>query len=819
MSDGAGTGAFADLRVIEVGGLEGLYAGKLLADQGAEVILVEPPDGHASRWLPPYAPDVIDETASVPFAYYNGNKRSVCLPLDTPDGRDSLAGLTTGADVVLAAGRPVDLRALGIEPGVLTRESGRLVVATVTPFGWEGPRADWVADDLVLQALGGMMNLGGYHDGRPLRPPELQSGISAGVFAAAGIAAAVLCRDTAGHGQHVDVSVQESVVMGLENSIQFYDMEDRVRTRHGGARVQVGRGVFESADGYVYLMLGMHAGSRFWPLFLRWLETEQVAGREALSGGHWSRREYIESEEAKAVFNDVFTSFTRTRTKQELYRSAQAHGVPLAPVNTIADVRLDRHLTARGFFVPVARAQWGHGPAEAPGAPYRMTGTPWQGRYAPPGLGADTERVLREGRTHPAPAGDAGRSHPALTGGSHGGPLAGVRVVDLSWVGAGPYCTRILADLGADVVKVESGTRVDQIRLSPPFRDGIAGVNRSGYFADRNAGKRSMCLDLKSLAGKELALTLIADADVVVNSFAPGTMDRLGLGYDAVRERAPRAVYLEMSMQGADGPHRGDIGYGLTIAAGAGLHHLVGEPGRPPCGTGTNYPDHIPSPVHAAFAVIAALRHRRATGLGQRVEVSQTEATVAALGPAVIADSLGLDVGPQDNVRADAVVHDAFRTRDPDTWIAISIYGPAELARLREVLGLAVGADATWAASVRGADRDLLRRWIEAGTCRAGGTELMSRLQAAGLRAGVVQTARELLEEDPQLRFRGHWLRLPHAEMGECLYNAMPIRLSAATVEPAYGAPMLGEHTTEVLTQQGHSAAEITRLRDDEVLK
>jgi len=398
-------------------------------------------------------------------------------------------------------------------------------------------------------------------------------------------------------------------------------------------------------------------------------------------------------------------------------------------------------------------------------------------------------------------------------------PLSNIKVVDFSWVGAGSYTTRILADLGADVVKIESSKRIDQIRVTPPFKDGVPGVNRSGYFADRNAGKRSIAVNLKTPEGLELALSLIEDANIVANNFAPGTMDRLGLGYEDVRVRRPDVIYLEMSMQGRDGPNARHVGYGLTIGALAGLQHLVGEDGRPPIGTGTNYPDHIPSPGHAAFAILSALRHWRRTGEGQYIEISQTEATACVLGDAFMAESVGVHQDPQANDEATAIVHDTFRTAVTEEWIAISVYTQDEWRALTHVLGISTAVDANWVTNTAPGSEHAVREWIETGTTRWRAAELMERLQSAGVRAGVVQTARDVVDSDPQLRHRGHWLRLPHPEVGSFLYNALPLRCAQWPVAPRFGAPCLGEHTMQVLSAAGLEPSEIDKLRAAGVLE
>src|SRR5690606_236607 len=204
-------------------------------------------------------------------------------------------------------------------------------------------------------------------------------------------------------------------------------------------------------------------------------------------------------------------------------------------------------------------------------------------------------------------------------------PFRNIRIADFTWLGAGSFTTKIFADYGADVNKIESSQRLDALRKSPPYKDRVEGVNRSGYFADRNSSKRSITLNLKSVAGRALAQRIIMESDVVANNFSPGVMDKFGLGYEAVRAIKPDIVYLSMSMQGQAGPESHYLGYGRTMGALTSLHHLAGRPDREPTGTGTNYPDHIPHPAHAALAVLAALRHRRRTGQGQHIDLAQTE--------------------------------------------------------------------------------------------------------------------------------------------------------------------------------------------------
>lgn len=382
-------------------------------------------------------------------------------------------------------------------------------------------------------------------------------------------------------------------------------------------------------------------------------------------------------------------------------------------------------------------------------------------------------------------------------------PLTGIRIADFSWVGAGPFLTKPLADHGADVIKVESRTRVDPIRSMAPFRDGVGGIERSGYFANRNTSKRSICLDLKDPRGRELALRLIAASDVVVNNFSPGTMDRLGLGYDDAREVRPDVVYLEMPMMGTDGPHRDCRGYGLTIAAAGGLLGLSGYPDRPPVGTGTNYPDHVPNPLHGAVAVLAALRKRRRTGQGEYIELAQLESTINAIGPAVVAAAHGETVRPAGNDDEVAAPHGVYPCAGEDTWCAVAVFDDRQWAATRRVLG---GVD--WShhpqfdsSEGRRRARADLDRLIARASVRWDADQLAAELTARGVAASAVLHADDLVCRDPQLRARRHWVTLDHPVMGPSIYDRTPYRFSATPGCLRTPSPLLGADSRDVCTQ------------------
>ncbi|MCY1168105.1 Succinyl-CoA:(R)-benzylsuccinate CoA-transferase subunit BbsF [compost metagenome] len=400
-------------------------------------------------------------------------------------------------------------------------------------------------------------------------------------------------------------------------------------------------------------------------------------------------------------------------------------------------------------------------------------------------------------------------------------PLAGVRIVDFCWIGAGSYMTKLLADLGADVVKIESSKSLDSLRLAAPYKDGIRGVNRSGYFADRNSSKRSITINMKDARGVALVHRLIADADVVANNFRPGTMEKLGVGYDALVAINPALIYIAMSMNGDEGPDRTMLGYGITIAAITSFLGLSGYPDRAPTGTGTNYPDHVPNPCHGAFAVMAALRHKWRTGEGQRIDIAQTEPMLSLM-PVPVMDyqANGREATRSGNRLPGHAPRGVYPTAGSDRWIAISIATDDQWRALADVLGRDALDRPEWRdLAAREADADRLDAALSVLTRDWDGYALMARLQARAVPAGVVQNAADLVDDDPQLRHRDHWRYLPHAEMGTSLYNGPPFRFASGPTGPRFAAPLLGEHTRELLaTRLGLSDGEIDALDSAGVL-
>lgn len=372
--------------------------------------------------------------------------------------------------------------------------------------------------------------------------------------------------------------------------------------------------------------------------------------------------------------------------------------------------------------------------------------------------------------------------------------------------------TKALGELGAEVIRIESRKRPDNLRQSPPFRPGETGLDGSGYFASRNPGKKSVALNMKHPRAREMAMTIARQSDVFASNFRTGVLERWGMSYDDVREINPRIVYLTMPMQGRDGPHRNYVGFGSTIAALAGLVHTTGVPGRAPVGTGTHYPDHVPNPGHALVALLAAIYHQQRTGEGQYVELSQLESTVNVVGHGIVHSSLGADVSATGNRMPGCAPRGVYRCADGE-WLAISCQSDehwrALMAALRYPDALSDSKFDSMYERINHAD--VIDRAINDVLSGVARTDALKDLGVSGVPAGPVNNARDILS-DPHLRDRGFWQSVQHKVIGELPMSHLPFRLNDGQRPTMTPPPLLGEHTREVATT-------LLELSDDEYTK
>lgn len=377
--------------------------------------------------------------------------------------------------------------------------------------------------------------------------------------------------------------------------------------------------------------------------------------------------------------------------------------------------------------------------------------------------------------------------------------LKGIRILDFAWVGAGALVTQTFAIHGAEVIKIETSTHPDNLRVTAPFRPGHENVNGSGYFASRNANKYSFALNMATEKAHAIARELLKTSDIVINNFRPGIMERWGLGYEQARALNPGVIYVSMPMQGSTGPHRDYMGFGSTISAVAGIVEMSGLPERTPIGTNTHYPDHVPNPGHALVVLLAALYRREMTGQGANIELAQLESTVSVVGPEILAASLGVNVERTGNRVADSAPHGVFQCSGDDLWIALAVQNDEQWKNLRRVIDTAERLQSPDFDSFDGRKQredeieEVLTAYIK--TWDRG--DLASALQLCGVPAYEVQSIPDLLN-DAQLLERGFWRHLDHKEVGTYVTGSLPFRWEGGAFAPTRPAPMLGEHTWEL---------------------
>lgn len=806
---GAASGPLAGVRAVDLADVRGALAGRILADLGAEVVAVEPPGGSPLRALPPF-----EGGTSGPSLYWLAmalGKRSVVLDLETSAGRAGLRDLLAEADLLIESGPPGELDRLGVDARAA---NPGLIHVSITPFGVDGPEAERPASDLTVLAAGGLLALQGDRDRPPLPAAFPQAFLHAGAQAAADAAIALAERARSGLGQHLDVSAQAAVVWTLMNATGYppalgVDPPGAGDDRGGPRRELVPgltpRPIAECADGNVSCNLGLPGlGARTLHALARWAEAEGALDPD-LCGRDWSRWPGDVRSGALAVGDvgraiDAVARFVRTRSKAELQAHAIEHGIVLAPVYTARDLLADPHLAARGYWTRV-------GGRVHPGPFAKLSRTPISLRPAPER--GEGQELVERARGAAARGGAAARASGSAPRES---AFSGLKVADFAWVGVGPMISKALADHGATVVHVESSARLDVLRLLPPFKDGERGIDRSQFMANFNTSKLGVALDLSTDGGRELARRLADWADVVVESFTPGTMKKFGLDYATLARDRSDLVMLSTCLRGQTGPECGYAGFGGQGAALAGLHSITGWPDRAPSGPWGAYTDFI-SPRFGVAALAAALLHRARTGEGQHIDLAQTECGIRFLEPLALDFAVnGSEAGGAGHDSPYACPHGVFATAGTERYLALAVETAGQWRALRAVAPLgdfaAPELDALDARLPRKREiEDALRAWLR----DQDRFEASHRLARAGVPAYAVLRPSDLYR-DAQLDHRGFFVTLDHREMGSMPYDGPVTRFSATPARLRSAAPCLGQHTREVLRDLlGMTGAEIER--------
>jgi crotonobetainyl-CoA:carnitine CoA-transferase CaiB-like acyl-CoA transferase len=399
------------------------------------------------------------------------------------------------------------------------------------------------------------------------------------------------------------------------------------------------------------------------------------------------------------------------------------------------------------------------------------------------------------------------------------GPLAGIRVADFCWMGVGSVATRLLADFGAEVIKIEDRTRIDTPRKLPLYKgenarnfgEEVVGADpdKGGLFNNYCRNKLGVTINMRSAEGRRLAERLIATSSVVTENFAPGVMERWGLTYDRLAELRPDVIYARMSGYGHSGPHASYRSYGPVVQAVSGLSYISGLPGREPSGWGLSYMDNQAAFYNSA-AILMAIRRRTMTGQGTEIDVSAVETGIGLLGPVLLDVTVngrvtrGRDYPTGNRLEhPDAAPHGVYPARGEDRWVAIAVFSDAEWSRFVEAIGRP-----EWALDERfGSQRsrwehqDPLDAAISGWTRQRDRHEITKLLQDAGVRAGAVQNAEDLNETDPQLEHRGVFFEMDHPVIGEARFEGVPIRFAEMSADNWRSGPLLGEDNEFVFTE------------------
>ena len=803
------------VKVLELGHMvSAAYTTKLMADLGADVIKVEEPGGDHARRRGPFPQKRVDTEQSGLFLALNTNKRSVTLQL--PVERELLLSLARWADILVHNYSPTQMVELGIEYETFCEINPRFVMCSITPFGLTGPHKDYKSYELTMAHGGGWAWLspgGSDHDELPpLKAAGYQADFQGSLAAATATLAAYYRALHTGQGEHIDFSVQAYVASFLEHHFISYSVLGRVNSRLG-RRLQDPWGIFACQDGDIFVAVA---------------EEDQWQRLKALMGNpDWGESElfsdFMQRTKNQHLLKPHLQAWMKQWRVMDLFHAGQEQRICFAPVLNMPQIATQEQLHARNFFVDITHPR--AGTLRHLGPPYRLREPWWQIHRPAPMIGEHNEEIKNEakgwklGTTASPPGSRASSPEPQVP--SSKLPLAGVRVADFSWVWAGPFCSLHLAHLGAEVIKIESRSHLDLTRRLPLYpRDVEPGVNRCVLFNQWSLGKKSVTLNLTKAEGVALAKELIAKSDVVVDNFATGVMERLGLGYDELKKLRPDIIVASISGYGHTGPQRNYMAYGPAIAPLTGLSSLTGYVDGPPQEVGISYGDPNAG-INAAVAICAALAARQRTGHGQYIDVSLWEAVAALLPDGWMDYAMNGTQPPRQGNRDPWMApHNCFRCAGKDEWVTIACGTEEEWHALcRAIEQPRLATDKRFlSVSDRKAHEDELEKILTEWTKSRDKWEVTRILQAGGVAAFPSMNCKDIAE-DLHLNAREFFARLPHPEVGVRIHTGIPWLLRNAPNGVQAPAPLLGQHTDQVMRELlKYSEQEIAKLKEDRVL-
>ncbi len=769
--------------VVDLAGEPAAIAGRVLADLGADVVKVEPPSGDPLRTLPHR------------FAAWNAGKRSVVA---ASDDDPAVARLLAAADVVIDT--PGFPGAWALDPA----RASQSVWVSVTPFGVSGPRAGWRASDLGVMASSGNMYSTGDPDRAPVRCTEPSGYAHTGGEAAFAAITAL----ASGRPQHVDLSMQEVVFIASMSGPSSFPKTGERGTRRG-ANIGRTREIWPTLDGYV--SFGLRGGKARVPTLQTLTKLVAADGIDAavMTDRDWNEfsPNTASDEDLKAMEVALSDYFSR-HTMQELYDIACATNLMIAPANSPRELLANTQLASRDFFGPVGdierfpRSFVVVRSADGEAAPARA-------EHPAPALGSTDPSTIPSVGTISSPL--TGKSSQLSEG---GGAWAGVNILEFGSGAAGPIATRYFAEHGATVLRVESKSRPDFLRVYALGPNNPHGLEGSVLYDALNVDKRNVTFNLKHPRAVELVRRLVVEwADAVAENFAPRAMRGFGLDYDALAQVKPDLVMISACLNGQTGPHRDYPGFGSQGAALSGYNWLTGWPDREPVGPFGTITDSL-APRYVAAALGAALLYRRRTGRGAYLDLSQVEVGIWTLSPWILEYEREGVIGMRDGNRSSrAVPHGAFPCRGDDRWVAIAAWADDEWKRLASIIG--VDDPSLDTVDARKARIDEVEGAVAAWTRTRSRDEVASLLQDAGIEAVPVADFGDI-HLDPQVAAREHFVELAHPFTGPTLYERNGFRLSNAPSGYDRSGPTLGQDNDWVLGDLlGLSTDEQEQLRAD----
>lgn len=778
---------FSGLHVLDCSmRLSGAFCARLFGDFGASVILVEPPEGHPLRAEAPFLGDEPGLNRSLLHAYTNANKRSLVLG---PDDATRRTALIRWADVVITT----EYDAPSSEIRALKPES---IQVSVTPYGLSGPRAGAPGNDLTAFALSSWAMSNGEPDRPPLCGSANQAGYLAGLSAFIAAVAAVYERDRSGLGQAIDASELEALTLLAGPSILVAGYAGAVAPRH---MVDIVRGPVPCKDGWVSLTISR---AQFWRDAMTVLGLDDLAGDERYSQA-WFRRQQREHYSGRV--EERLLQWNRW----QIFEALASRRCVIGAVLDTREISENPHLLDRGFFVETEID--GKAGIKFPGAPFKMSATPWSGAGGPrpaPALGQDTEAVWGEIADQGHQRGATHSRGPRRR--QTGPPLAGVRGIVLTQAWSGTFATELLALLGAEVVQIEARARPDSWRgdyngtVPRAIKDETRRQrpwNTNGLYNAVNLNKRAITLDLGRERGRDLFRRLVPHADIIAENFSPRVMGNLGFGYADLCRLKPDIILGSLSAYGASGPYANVPGIGGTLEPMSGMSSLLGYEGGRPQNSGSMYPDPVAGSYFAA-ALIMALRHRDRTGQGQQIDLGMMEANASFIGDALLEYTANGCIRPRlGNHHLRIAPHNIYAAKD-GRWLALSAGSDRTWQALAQHTGRAeLARDPRFASmEARKANEAALDAILAAWAKDQDAAVAAATLIAMGIAAAPVLDAIEVVS-DEQLRARGFFVEVDHPEAGPMLQAGVPWQFSrtpAAVVRPA---PMLGEHSREVLAE------------------